>query len=219
MDNIINEVTDKVRAYDKRIISIVVAIIMGILLSVLVVQGLEQRQRNYLLETQESLAQEVLRFHVLANSNSTEDQALKLHVRDQVIAYMEEELEEHSDLQQTKVWAENHQIQIRDICKKTMEESGYDYDVNVKLVDSYFPVKTYGDLTFPEGEYEALKIEIGEAAGENWWCCLYPSLCFIDETISVVSEEGEEVLEEALTEDEYKLITSTTERKISWFFF
>lgn len=198
---------------------ILISGIIAICMTALLVNGLDVKAQAYLLETQESLSQEVLRFHVLANSNTEEDQALKLLVKEKVITYMEQELNQDTDLLQTKVWVENHRDDISQICENTIWESGYDYEVKVELTESYFPIKTYGDITFPEGEYEALKIEIGEAAGENWWCCLYPNLCFIDATISVVSEEGKEELQEVLTEAEYKLITTTVERRISWFFF
>ncbi len=198
---------------------ILLSCIIAIGVTGLIVSGLDAKAQAYLLATQESLAEEVLRFHVLANSNSDEDQELKLLVKEQVIAYMEQELNQDTDLLQTKVWVENHQEAIVKLCQDTIGEAGYDYEVKVALTESYFPIKTYGDIAFPEGEYEALKIEIGEAAGENWWCCLYPNLCFIDATISVVSEEGKEELQEALTEEEYKLITTTVERRISWFFF
>lgn len=198
---------------------VLLSCIIAIGLTGLIVSGLDAKAQAYFLATQESLAEEVLRFHVLANSNSDEDQELKLLVKEQVIAYMERELNQDTDLLQTKVWVENHQEAILQLCQDTIGEAGYDYEVKVALTESYFPIKTYGDITFPEGEYEALKIEIGEAAGENWWCCLYPNLCFIDATISVVSEEGKEELQEVLSEEEYKLITTTVERRISWFFF
>lgn len=198
---------------------VLLSCIIAIGLTGLIVSGLDAKAQAYFWATQESLAEEVLRFHVLANSNSDEDQELKLLVKEQVIAYMERELNQDTDLLQTKVWVENHQEAILQLCQDTIGEAGYDYEVKVALTESYFPIKTYGDITFPEGEYEALKIEIGEAAGENWWCCLYPNLCFIDATISVVSEEGKEELQEVLSEEEYKLITTTVERRISWFFF
>lgn len=170
-------------------------------------------------ETQESLAQEVLRFHVLANSDSQEDQDLKLKVKDEVIAYMKESLGNETQLIYTKVWAENHIGEIQEICRSVIMEEGYNYKVNAQLTLADFPLKTYGDVSFPQGTYEALRIEIGQAKGENWWCCLYPNLCFIDTTYGVVSEEGKESLQETLTEDEYDMITTAKEFKVKWFFF
>lgn len=85
----------------------------------------------------------------------------------------------------------------------TIVEQGYDYTVKVYVTEEEFPAKTYGDLTFPEGEYQALRIDIGEAKGQNWWCVMYPPLCFIDESTAVVTTEGKEKLKDALTPEEY----------------
>ena len=82
-----------------------------------------------------------------------------------------------------------------------------------------FPEKKYGDMTFPQGEYEALRITLGEAAGHNWWCVLYPNLCFLDKTCAVVSDEGKEDLKGVLTDEEYQLLTDNKELKVKWFFF
>ena len=82
-----------------------------------------------------------------------------------------------------------------------------------------FPDKTYGDVTFPAGRYEALRIEIGRAEGHNWWCVLYPNLCFLDSVHAVVPEEGKEELRQVLTDEEYEMVTATTYFKVKWFFF
>lgn len=169
--------------------------------------------------TQQSLSNEVLRFHVLANSDTNEDQELKLEVKDRIIEYMKEELGENESLSYTKLWAENNLSQLDKIASEYIKSKGYDYTTNVELAVVEFPTKTYGDVTFPAGEYEALRIQIGDAKGENWWCCLYPNLCFIDATYAVVSEEGKEELETVLDEDEYEMITTATEFKFKWFFF
>ena len=84
---------------------------------------------------------------------------------------------------------------------------------------SYFPDKQYGDVFFPQGEYEALKIRLGDARGHNWWCVLYPSLCFTDTACTVVSDEGKQGLKEVLTAEEYEMVTATSDFKIKWFFF
>lgn len=169
--------------------------------------------------TQESLADQVLRFHVLAHSDSQQDQELKLLIKDAVIEYMKLNLEHEEDVSKTKMWVENHLQEIQDIAIGVIESEGFDYSVDVALSEVEFPTKRYGDISFPSGVYEALRIQIGQAEGENWWCCLYPNLCFIDATYAVVSEEGKEELETVLTEEEYEMITTATEFKFKWFFF
>lgn len=157
---------------------------------------------------QEHLAGEVLRFHVLANSDSEEDQTLKLKVRDAVLDTMEAALPKGLDVEGTKEWARTHTDGIRAAAERTIRENGYDYPVSAAVTTSYFPDKTYGDVTFPAGNYTALRVEIGEAKGQNWWCVLYPNLCFLDAVNAVVPEEGKQKLEQVLTEEEYRQVTA-----------
>lgn len=206
------------RTYQKRI-AVTAAAIAVIVTAGLTVTGCEAQMRQKEAEMQKELAQEVLRFHVLANSDSDEDQALKLEVRDDVLAYMEEELQGKDSLEETKDWASSHEVELEERSEKKIREEGYDYSVHAEVTTCEFPEKTYGDVTFPAGTYEALRIEIGEAKGHNWWCCLYPNLCFIDATNAVLPEKGKEELKSVLTEDEYEMVTSTSKFKIKSFFF
>lgn len=169
-------------------------------------------------KTQEHMAEEVLRFHVLANSDSKEDQNLKMKVKDTVVSWMEEEMDTES-LEQTKAFIRSHLPQIEALAEETIQKEGYSYPVRASLEWTVFPEKTYGDITFPAGTYEALRIQIGEAQGHNWWCVLYPSLCFIDSVHAVVPEKGKKQLEHVLTEEEYEMVTATSKFKIKWFFF
>lgn len=169
-------------------------------------------------KTQEHMAEEVLRFHVLANSDSKEDQNLKMKVKDTVVSWMEEEMDTES-LAQTKAFIRSHLPQIEALAEETIQKEGYSYPVRASLEWTVFPEKTYGDITFPAGTYAALRIQIGEAKGHNWWCVLYPSLCFIDSVHAVVPEKGKKQLEHVLTEEEYEMVTATSKFKIKWFFF
>ena len=169
-------------------------------------------------KTQEHMAVEVLRFHVLANSDSKEDQNLKMKVKDTVVSWMEEEMDTES-LAQTKAFIRSHLPQIEALAEETIQKEGYSYPVRASIEWTVFPEKTYGDITFPAGTYEALRIQIGEAKGHNWWCVLYPSLCFIDSVHAVVPEKGKKQLEHVLTEEEYEMVTATSKFKIKWFFF
>ena len=170
-------------------------------------------------EVQKKMAEEVFRFHVLANSDSKEDQALKMKVKETVITYMKEQLPESKSVVMTKAWAESHISAIKKVAEKTLQKQGCRYYVKVEVTNCYFPDKTYGDITFPKGKYDALRIEIGEARGQNWWCVLYPNLCFIDAVHAVVPDEGKEELKEVLDEEEYEMVTATSKFKIKWFFF
>lgn len=193
-----------------------ICVVVGILISIIVTGLVANAKKN---EMQEELANEVFRFHVLANSDSEEDQALKMEVKEAIISYMKQELPESDCVETTKKWARQNLNQIEEVATKIIAEEGYEYSVKAEVTTCDFPDKTYGDITFPAGEYEALRIEIGEAKGQNWWCVLYPNLCFIDAVHAVVPDEGKEDLKKVLEEDTYERITTRTRFKIGWFFF
>ena len=155
---------------------------------------------------QQGIAKEIFRLHVVANSDTDEDQNLKLHVKTRIVDYLEDVLGEDRYLEATKEGVLTHLNEIEYTSRQTIEEEVYYYPVTAAVEKTYFPDKTYGDCTFPAGEYEALNVKIGEAEGHNWWCVLYPSLCFIDESHGVVSEEKKEDLKEVLTEEEFLTI-------------
>lgn len=148
----------------------------------------------------------ILRFHVRANSDSKEDQALKMAVKEDVVAMLKPLLEKCDNVDDSKNIIVANLQNIYTTAINTIVEQGYDYDVKVYVTEEEFPAKTYGDLTFPAGNYQALRIDIGEAKGQNWWCVMFPPLCFIDESTAVVSEEGKEALKRALTSEEYEAL-------------
>ena len=141
---------------------------------------------SYFGKTSDALANSVIRFHVLANSDKEEDQSLKLKVRDRIIKEMEPLFDKNGDISAAREVIIENMDKIKTVAKDEVKKHGFDYDVNVSLGNSYFPTKEYGDVVLPTGNYEALKIEIGDARGQNWWCVLFPPLCFVDE--SCVSE-------------------------------
>ena len=194
---------------------------IAILASFLVTGGMIRKTEleTKIEQTQQGLAEEVFRFHVLANSDSDADQKLKIKVRDAVLSYMKAVLPEDVSKQETKEWIENHLAELEHVAVRTMRSFGYNYSAKAQVKKMYFPEKRYGDVVFPKGNYEALRVVIGEGAGKNWWCVLYPNLCFIDSVCAVVPEDGKEELRGVLTEDEYEMVTVGTKFKIKWFFF
>ncbi len=170
-------------------------------------------------DVQQSLAQEVFRFHVIANSNSESDQMLKMKVKESIIAYMEAELPESESAEMTKAWAAANMSMLENIAQQVLRAEGCFYEVKGAILNCYFPDKTYGDVTFPQGYYDALRIEIGAAEGENWWCVLYPNLCFLDAVHAVVPAEGKDKLKNVLDEEEYEMVTALSKFRVGWFFF
>ena len=196
-------------------ICIVLAIILAALVTGRVCSRAEMISRA---ELQAHLAEEVLRFHVLANSDSEADQNQKLAVRDAVLDYLEAEMPQDPDEEETERWIRGHVEEIRACSRDAAAAAGTDYPVSAAVTTCWSPDKADGDLTFPAGNYRALRIEIGEAEGHNWWCVLYPALCFMDSTNAVVPEEGRQKLKNILTEEEYSRITADTKFRIRWFF-
>lgn len=152
---------------------------------------------------QPSIASKILRFHVLANSDMPCDQAVKEEVRDAVGTYLQPLLEEAESLEETKQIVARNLKPIIKTAKETLVSQGYYYDVTARITRIDFPEKTYGNYTFPKGEYEALQIVIGEGKGQNWWCVLYPNMCFKGSVFEVVEEEAEKSLKEVLNPWEY----------------
>ena len=152
---------------------------------------------------QPSIASKILRFHVLANSDTACDQAVKEEVRDAVGTYLQPLLEEAECLEETKQIVSGHMEQVVGVAKQTLENKGFDYDVSARIAHIDFPEKTYGAYTFPKGKYEALQIVIGEGNGQNWWCVLYPNMCFKGSVFEVIEEEASESLKEVLNPWEY----------------
>lgn len=152
---------------------------------------------------QPSIASKILRFHVLANSDSVADQAVKEKVRDAVGVYLQPYLNETKSLEETKQIVDDHMENIIAVAESTLQENGYQYKVGAHITRTDFPEKSYGAYTFPKGEYEALQIVIGEGEGQNWWCVLYPNMCFRGAVFEVVEEEAGEALREVLSPWEY----------------
>ncbi len=154
-------------------------------------------------DTEDILGDELVRFHVKANSNSDVDVALKYKVRDRVIEYLGDEMQSCETTDEALEYLTNNLEAIKEVSKNTLVEEGYGYEVEVYLTNDYFPMRQYGDMVLPAGYYQALRIDIGLANGENFWCLLYPTLCVPIEAGGVVTKEGQEEIEEALTQEQY----------------
>ena len=160
----------------------------------------------------------VLRLHVIANSDSEEDQALKLKVRDQVLNTLKPLLATAENRISSEAIVRAHLSEIEAAARETAWKEKPGESVRAELTNTRFPEKTYGDCTFPAGNYDALRIIIGDAKGKNWWCVLFPSLCFVDTVHGVVPEESKELLKNILTEEEYESLFTPgkSEYRIRW---
>ncbi|MCC8080801.1 MAG: stage II sporulation protein R [Lachnospiraceae bacterium] len=166
-------------------------------------------------ELQQGISDKILRFHVLANSDSSEDQTLKLKVRDEVGSYLSVMLSDAASMEESEEIALENLDEIEQIASEVIREEGYDYDVTVSLENCRFPEKTYGIYTFPSGNYEALRVVIGDGEGQNWWCVLYPNLCFSGSMYAVDEVSGEKLSVE-LTDEEYAAILENGDYEVSF---
>ncbi len=160
------------------------ALIFGVLIAV--VAG------SWLGQEQEELADCVIRFHVIANSDSEEDQALKLAVRDRVLEQAEGLYPQNATLSQAQAALEGHLGALAAAGRAVVEEKGYDYPVTAQLEESWFPTKEYEGFALPAGKYTALRVTIGEGRGQNWWCVAFPPLCLgaASETVEQAAQAG-----------------------------
>jgi len=166
---------------------------------------------SYTVDLNKGLADNLIRLHVVANSDSPEDQALKRDVRDAVLSYVQSELKDSETIEQTRSMINRNMDRITSIAKETILNHGNNYGAKTTLGSYPFPTKAYGDITLPAGNYQALRIVLGNGEGTNWWCVLFPPLCFVDVTHGTVPDSVKEDLKSALSEEEYSIITSADE--------
>lgn len=159
---------------------------------------------------QQQIATQVLRFHIRANSDTVADQQKKLRIKQSLLEWLTPILSENTSKSETIQCIRKNLPDIR----KEATRMAAPEPVTVTLQKEWFPEKTYGTCTFPEGIYDALRVDIGQAKGHNWWCVLYPSLCFADALEPSMTEEGEEKLQQVLDEDAYDLLLYPQKLKI-----
>ncbi len=160
------------------------------------------------------IASSVLRIHVVAESNSEKDQAIKLKVRDAVLAATEKMFEGVKSKDEAMTVVNGNKSVIEKAAKEVLLKEGCTLPVKVNIEKTKFPLKIYENIRLPGGVYDAVNVKIGKAKGENWWCIMYPVMCFSDGITGRLDAEGERELKEELGEERFRLITDTEDRKI-----
>jgi len=155
-----------------------------------------------------NISGKLIRLHIVANSDSPQDQTLKLKVRDEVIKNLSPKLETLKDIDEVRTVINENLPYIETIAQNIVDTQGMIYKVDAVLENHNFPTKMYGNLTLPAGTYQALNINIGKAEGKNWWCVMFPPLCFTDIAHGVAPEKTMEQLKQTLSEEEYKLVVA-----------
>lgn len=173
---------------------------------------------SYVEAVSTDISDSVFRLHVIANSDSNEDQALKYKVRDNLLKYMNNICRDCASKQEAINLVTEHQEEFKQVALDTIKKEGYSYNVKINIGNFEFPTKQYGDISLPAGYYDALRVEIGEAKGRNWWCVMFPSLCFIDVSSGIVPEESKEELQNILSDEEYSIISDNSDNGIKFKF-
>lgn len=173
---------------------------------------------SYVEAVSTDISNSVFRLHVIANSNSDEDQALKYKVRDNLLKFMNNICTNCTSKEEAINLVTTHQNEFKEIALETIKNEGYSYEVNIDIGNFEFPTKQYGDISLPAGFYDALKVEIGKAEGRNWWCVMFPSLCFVDISSGIVPEESKEELQNSLSDEEYSIISDNSNYGIKFKF-
>lgn len=173
---------------------------------------------SYAKTVSSDISNSVFRLHVIANSNSDEDQALKYKVRDNLLGYMNNICANCSCKQEAISLVQEHKDEFKKIALDTIKKEGYSYNVNINIGNFKFPTKNYGDISLPAGFYDALRVEIGKAEGKNWWCVMFPSLCFVDISSGIVPDESKEEFKNVLSDEEYSIISDNNNPEIHFKF-
>lgn len=181
-----------------------------ILLTLLLLLFIFVSALSYATTVSYDIQNSVFRLHVIANSDEEYDQNLKYIVRDEILKYVNSISSNAVSKEDVIELVKTNSDEIKKIAEETIITNGYNYSVNVNIGNFEFPTKTYGDLSLPAGLYDALRVEIGKAEGANWWCVMFPPLCFVDVSSGVVPTESKEVIKNNLANDEeYDLLVAS----------
>ncbi|MDF2671881.1 MAG: spoIIR [Clostridiales bacterium] len=156
----------------------------------------------------ENVNLKLIRFHVVANSDSEGDQSVKLQIRDEILQKYGPIISESNSRNESLQLISENLKDIEDTANSILKKEGKSYSANAVLGDSIFPIKQYGTITLPAGEYTALKVVLGEGGGKNWWCVMFPPLCFIDVTRGLTSDETDEELRKVISSKDVESITA-----------
>lgn len=178
------------------------------LVGVLIIAVVLCAMSSYAGAVNKDIAEKVIRLHVIANSDSMEDQNLKYAVRDSVLEFMRDNMDKvKNDSNMPKV-DDSLLSGIENVATREIKSEGYSYGVKVTYGVSPFPTKTYGDVAFPAGYYNAVKVEIGKSVGQNWWCVMFPPLCMINATSGNLTDDSKAMLKQKMSDEDYEIITS-----------
>ena len=171
---------------------------------------------SYVNAVSSDIENSVFRLHVIANSDTKEDQDLKYKVRDNLIEYMNSLCKDVTSKEEAIKISKLHEEDFLNIANNTIKENCYSYPVTIEFGNFSLPTKDYGDISLPAGYYDALRVKIGEAKGQNWWCVMFPPLCFVNVSSGIVPEDSKELIKQELNDEEYSIVTKEDNSNIQF---
>lgn len=201
ISNRTTKVSSNFSAVERIIRGAIIGSIIGIIAAILIGYMIDFFKKE---TNTTNISDDILRFHVKANSDSDEDINLKYDVRDEILNAISEDISKCDTKEQAINYLEENLDYISEVAQEVIYKEGFGYEVDANVQDSYFPIRQYGEMVIPAGIYKALNVDIGEAAGENFWCLLYPTLCYTIDSAAVVSKEGEEEIAREISVEEYE---------------
>ncbi|MCL2387418.1 MAG: stage II sporulation protein R [Defluviitaleaceae bacterium] len=182
-----------------------VSVCIGMLLAL----GVAAFTYVYSETTQRNISENVIRFHVMAHSDNEEDQALKDHVSKELLEHFAETLSTATDIESTRATLTALLPEFQEHAENVIREAGFNHSVTANMSTVFFPTQFYGNIAFPSGKYEAVQITIGNGEGQNWWCLMFPPLCYVDMT---ATEESRQILNETISEEGFRLLMHQEEK-------
>lgn len=174
-----------------------------LLLTLLLLMGQSQKNQEALAS---QLSPAMLRFHILANSDKKADQDIKLEVRSLILDYISSRLDSHAGKEETQDYLRQNQAEIETAANRYLSDHGFTYEAELELTTCYFPTRVYDDLVIPAGYYDAARIILGQGKGHNWWCVLYPRLCFVDAVCEEVPDDSRDKITSLLKQGDASLL-------------
>lgn len=151
---------------------------------------------------------------------SEKDQQVKLKVKEGVLDYLNPRLEQAKNIDESLCIVKNELEKVEEVSEEILRNNGFSQEVKAYITKEEFPMKEYGDMTFPSGIYQAIRVDIGEAQGKNWWCMMYPPLCFVDVTYGIVPKEEKEKFHNMLPEEEYEeMVAASKSNEVEYDFY
>jgi stage II sporulation protein R len=177
---------------------------LSLVIGLLFATGVAAYTYAYAARVQQDIAENVIRFHVLAHNDDADEQMLKEYVRTKILEEFAEALSENNTIEETRENLREILPALQAYAQEIIRDAGFEHNTTADIATTFFPAQFYGDIAFPPGNYQAVQIKIGDGAGQNWWCLMFPPLCYVDMT---ATDDARHQLSETVSQEGFRLLT------------